>query len=1122
MKPDDDARRQRALDPAASFIVQAPAGSGKTELLIQRYLALLATVERPEEILAITFTRKAAAEMRDRVLASLARGRDERPPQAAHEAANWRLARDVLARDAAHGWGLSDSPSRLQVMTIDAFNALLVRRLPLVSGVGGPVNVTEDVAPLYQEAVRAVLRGAGDRTEAGALARRLLAHLDNDFELASRQLCYLLGRRDHWLPRVLAARATDEDQRREELEASLERTIEAVLSRVAPAVSAETAGEWAGLAAHAGGRLAATNPDHPLTACRGLTSLPAPSAAELPRWRALTELLLTGTGSWRRQVNKTLGFPPDDPEHKARMTALLESLRDDGELNGLLNEVRGLPPARFEDDQWKILGDLLALLPVCAGELALAFRRNGRLDYVALAQHARGALGQPDEPTDLALALDYRIRHILVDEFQDVSAAQVELLETLTAGWTDGDGRTVFCVGDPMQSIYRFREAEVALYLRTRAAGLGALQLEPLTLSSNFRSRPGLVDWCNSQFPDIFPAREDAALGAVSYASSAAARTDAPGPSVTLAGVPAGDVLAEAAAVADRIEAIRRATPGAGIAVLVRARPHLAVIAPELRRRGLRYQAVEIESLGSRQPIQDLLALTRAVSHLGDRTAWLAVLRAPWCGLRLVDLETLAGGPETTLWSRLCDDTVLARLTDDGRRRAVAARRSLRAALAQRGRRPLHRLVEGSWLSLGGPATVPDVAALADARQFFRLLAGLETAGDLADQEALESRLDALYAAPEPDADGGLQLMTIHKAKGLEFDHVILPGLDRRPRGSVRPLLYWHETIPTEGHSNLLLAPVEPRGADPDRLQTYIAGLEKRRNEYELQRLLYVAATRAREQLHLVTPLPQQDDDGRYRMPVAGSLLALLWPRLGNALVAAAVPASEGNGDARPPSLRRLTAGWRSPEPPPDALAGEAPEGLEEPAETEEGIEFDWAGEVVRVVGTVTHRYLERIAAEGVDRWDPARLAAEASRMETMVAEAGVPAARREAAANQVRMALANTLADERGRWILAARDEAARSEFGVAGVAAGRVVRRRIDRCFLDDGVRWIVDFKVSPHEGLDLDAFVAAQTRRYRPQLEEYARLLAALYPHERDRRVALYFTLQGRLEAWTPGSG
>ena len=388
-------------------------------------------------------------------------------------------------------------------------------------------------------------------------------------------------------------------------------------------------------------------------------------------------------------------------------------------------------------------------------------------------------------------------------------------------------------------------------------------------------------------------------------------------------------------------------------------------------------------------------------------------------------------------------------------------------------------------------------------------------AGELPDPAALEARLDRLYAAA--DTGGRVQLMTIHKAKGLEFDHVVLPGLDRRPRVTQRPLLYWQETVADDGRTDLLLAPVEARGAGADPLQSYIAGLEQRRDGFELQRLLYVAATRARESLYLTACLPEENDDGALKSPAKGSLLALLWPGLEDAFRDRALGATPEAEASSPATLVRLASDWALPAPP-AGVALPATAATVAADDADEGVAFDWAGEVVRVVGTVTHRYLERLADDGLAGWDRARIQGERARMEVLLAEGGVPEGRLKDAAALVTEALSTTLADADGRWILSAERRGGSSELPVAGLVGGRPVHRRIDRAFLDDdGVRWIVDFKISPHSGPDLETFLAEQQGRYRPQLDQYAGLLAALHPEEPRRRVALYFALQGRLLVW-----
>jgi ATP-dependent exoDNAse (exonuclease V) beta subunit len=212
--PDLDARR-RALDPAQSFIVQAPAGSGKTELLIQRYLRLLAYVEHPEEIVAVTFTRKAASEMRERVLQALADAKDDNKRSATgHEQLTMELAAAALRRNADAGWCIAENPARLHIQTIDSLCAALTRQMPLLSRFGSQPESIEDASALYLEAARATVALVESDDGAAHDIERLLTHLDNDVKRIEDLLADMLKRRDHWLRHV-------HGRERAELEAAL-------------------------------------------------------------------------------------------------------------------------------------------------------------------------------------------------------------------------------------------------------------------------------------------------------------------------------------------------------------------------------------------------------------------------------------------------------------------------------------------------------------------------------------------------------------------------------------------------------------------------------------------------------------------------------------------------------------------------------------------------------------------------------------------------------------------------------------------------------------------------------------------------------------------------------------
>ncbi|UCC14524.1 MAG: UvrD-helicase domain-containing protein, partial [Gammaproteobacteria bacterium] len=306
---DRDARIQ-ALDVGRSFIVQAPAGSGKTELLIQRYLALLATVDAPEEVLAITFTRKAAAEMRVRILAALRLAGSQDMPDTAHEAKTWKLAREVLNRNRDLEWRLLEAPTRLRVMTIDALHALLSRQLPVLSGTGGSLNISDQPETLYREAARRTLAGAGESGESGAAIRGLLAHLDNRFDRVESMLVDLLARRDQWLPRVTTPRALSIDERKRWLESSLRNQIESTLKLARKACPERLLQELPALARYAADQMAEAGTDSAVVACRNMTGWPAANADAVAVWQGLADMLLVKGGkAWRRTVTKNNGFP---------------------------------------------------------------------------------------------------------------------------------------------------------------------------------------------------------------------------------------------------------------------------------------------------------------------------------------------------------------------------------------------------------------------------------------------------------------------------------------------------------------------------------------------------------------------------------------------------------------------------------------------------------------------------------------------------------------------------------------------------------------------------------------------------------------------------------------------
>jgi ATP-dependent helicase/nuclease subunit A len=1073
----DEQARSLARLPGRSILLQAPAGSGKTAVLAQRLLALLCTVEDPGEILAITFTLKAAAEMRARVIRAL---RGQTPASDPCAAELGRLAAAALQHGAARGWNLRDDPGALRIQTIDAFNYALASQLPLAARAGAALNIADPAAPLYQRAARRTLLAAETDPELSAAAGLLFERLDNHWYRLERLLAQMLAQRGHWLRYVLNR---EPQQLCAHINASLAAIATARLSALMSALPAP---------------LVCAAQELP-----GVGALGA-SCAHLPAWKRLAELALTKQG-WRAVLSaKHLGAAYEARPARLALKELIADLQQLAGVEALLREAGSLPAA-LSDADGSLIAALSLLLQQAAAQLQVQFAQDGRVDYTYLGGAAREALREAGEPTELALRTGLSLKHILVDEFQDTSRAQFDLLASLTAAWEPGDGRTLFVVGDPMQSIYRFRDAEVGLFAAARAHGIGAVPLTALTLTRNYRSTPALVAWFNSTFARVFPAHGDLRTGAVAFSASVAAAEGA---------APAGEAVRlrlfqdrerEAEAIAARIAELRAQDPRGDIAVLLVAHAHAAPILAALTARGIESRGVDLVPLGERPIVRDLVQLCTALYDLADRSAWLAVLRAPWCGASLATLSALSEpDPAPSIWDNLADPACLERCHAEEIARLTRVREVLAAALGQARMHSPAEWLESTWAQLGGMDAYP-AQDLEDARALFDALALRTGTSEWRGPHDFGSLLDELYSTAPTAGEHPVQIMTIHRAKGLQFEHVFVPALDRATRSNDRSLLEWIELPREDGQSDLVMAPIPAIEAEEGGKQVarLVARFNNARDVHERARLLYVAATRARRTLHL-SGAPAARADGTVK-PKTGTLLDCLWPALEGDFELDPHPAPPSGAPRRAPqSLRRLIEAWRAPELP----AVLPTQRLHWQRSAHESLEFSWVGETQRHIGTIVHALLARAGARG-ELAAGVTVPTHAALMDALRLQ-GVPERARPAAAEHIVSALKRTFADERGRWILGTHRGAA-SELALTGIAHGRLRSVVIDRSFIDEsGTRWVIDYKTSRHEGGDVETFLENEMRRYRAQLEGYVALAAALGPQ--PVRAGLYFPLLG----------
>jgi ATP-dependent helicase/nuclease subunit A len=1146
--PSDASVRLEVLDITRSWMLQAPAGSGKTELLMQRFLACLAMVDQPESALAITFTRKAAAEMRSRILSALQEAgqlsKAEISQRPLHEQQSLQLACSVLETSNALGWNILEHPARLQVRTLDSFCESVAQRAPFKGLLGGVAQITEDAWPLYELAAQRVIDHLADPGTQGDAVAALLVRMDNDLPGVRNLLASMLAQRDQWLHFLGRSDAFDASQRqslRSKLEAALVLSVEEELAlihtRIQSILNSAQELETLALMRYSSSQLEGASPSAPMIESIAanadevsissaasssqaspdcdITKWPPATAEHLATWRNICEFLLTASKpALRKAVDKRHGFPVntiDQREWKKlgiEFFAELAVLPGAGELCEALNRVRRLPDPHYTEVQWDFMRAILELLPLAAANLHIVFSERATIDFNEYAQRALDAIGQEGDPTELGLQLGYRIRHILVDEFQDTNRVQVELLARLLRTWEADEACSTFYVGDPMQSIYAFRQADVAIYQQARTQGIGGHQHSFNRLRQNFRSQRNLVEWFNRIFPLVL--REDSDLtNAVRYADAEPSHPALDGLAVQIKGFAKTDRAAEARHLAERIRReLEIPTPAnekpSTIAVLVRSRTHLPELVEALRAAGIDYRAVKTDRLSARPLVRDLEALRSALTNLADRTAWLAILRAPWCGLALADLLELCRGDERS--------TVRELLHQRGRQLSKQARAALARclpvledALAQRGRGSLRAVVESTWLRLGGPACLADrQQGIRDTDAYLALLDEQSSAGMVRDPENFARKLHDLFAPADTRSNIRVEIMPIHQAKGLEWDVVFLPALERRPRQDDKSLLYWR--LRHRGEQEfLLLGPMEAPGKKDRKSATiegYLRDIASECSREELKRLFYVAATRARKRLYLSAVVP---DGG---LPDANSVLRLLWDVPGmQQEFAPEQKESDGQDEekSRPQLLlRRLPAIFVTPLLPEPLQWSPAPRSA-----SEEEHRFEWVGDLLPRVGVVAHSFLQRIALEGPSLWDAERLTSARQAISAALLRAGVMRGELEQGVARVSEALSRTLNDERGRWLLSPHAEH-RCELAVSAVIEGRLQHVRVDRTFIEDGTRWLIDYKITEQLGGDSRRFVQMQVEKYRPDMQRYVRVLRIF--DTRPVRCALYFPLLG----------
>ena len=1066
----DAEQRQQAIDPTQSYIVQAPAGSGKTELLTQRFLRLLGLVNAPEQIIALTFTKKAANEMRERILHALQLAAANTPATTAHQQQTLNYATQALARDKALDWQLLAQPSRLRIITIDALCQRLSHAIPLQDEQISFPGISATPDRHYRAAAKACLNFAIEHQNFQPAIRTLLLHVDNQQDTLLALFVDLLNKRDQWLNPLYHAKMQDKSI----IEDAIAFIEQHELSRFQNSIPHTLWHELIDLAA----RVARIENDsaskrYLLSDWSSVDHINAELTA------SLAALLLTTQQTLRKSFDHHVGLKKgvcDDAVYydlKTRSQRLLEALSATPDFLDALLRVNELPEPHYDPEQWDVLQALFTLLPVLVAHLNLVFNENSEVDFSAISQQALDALGDEDNPTDLALYLDNTIQHLLVDEFQDTSIQQYQLLSKLVHGWQLTDGRTLFVVGDPMQSIYRFRAAEVGLFLRAKTEGIGGVKLTPLQLCCNFRSTETVVEWVNQQFQSIFPQTDDIESGAVSFSPSTHMKANHPHTQISAHAFNSRDEEADALINIIKHELETHAEDT--IAILVRSRSQLSNILMRLREQNIPFQGVEIDLLTTLPHLRDVWSLTQALLMPANRLAWLAFLRSPWCGVSLADLHQIANANKhQSIYQALSNAGAIASLSAEGRVRCQYIMHILSQALAKRHQQSLVDWIIDTLNALH-LEHVLTASAQEDLEQYWLLLEQFEQDGQLSDLDEFYEQLKRLYS--KQVTPSRLQIMTIHKSKGLEFDCVILPGLSKKPSPMDKPLLRWLK-LPSPQHEDLLLiSPVKAAHHVSCRLYDYLGKLDAQKNEYELQRLLYVATTRAKKRLYLTD---------NQQTPGQASFRSLLHQEF--TIVESHIDESE-TLEPPLPALYRL---------PLEFYQHQAPA-----AQTNfTKASFNVNDSTPRLIGIIMHEILQWICEQHVTQMD----ALPFTLIENRLHQLGLPDAVRREALDTIMKQFAQFFQCPIAQWIINTHDDA-RNEYELLIEENGDIATRIIDRTFCDNGIRWIIDFKTG-RETTD-------SQQKYHAQLNDYARILSYKYPE--PIRCGLYYLANNHWNDW-----
>ena len=1064
---DSKQRQQVVAETNCSFVITAPAGSGKTELLVQRVLALLCQCRQPESILMITFTKKATAEMKQRIISALQLTAEQQADKLLP--ITYKYCQKVLQRSEELGWNLTNNGNRLNIKTLDSFCAYLAQNCPIESQCSNIQNVKEDTTSEYQMAIDDFIV-ANSKLFAKAIAI-LLNYCENSYAKLSNLLIDFLRNR-----LFINSFIDNKNLSRQQIANNLKLARNFHFQQLKQTLDSDFLQRLQQSWNYVYSNLIQSNPDF----------------AKVPRDLAscnITELILiintlvlTKKPEVKKTINKSGGFPLKDAAKQEHLD-FLETIRGEPNLVETLQQLVQLPQTN-PLDELDLVAALLQILQPLYRRLDAIFKKENCCDFNFIAYAAKRAIGSAENPTDLTLKLDYTIEHILVDEFQDTSNFQLDLLKVLMSGWQNDDGRTFFFVGDTMQSIYSFRDAEIELFNEVCIYGINDLPFKHLKLSSNFRSQAGIVNWVNANFKNV--AQPSVAIKGIATKDIATKielnNTD---DSVQIIGKTTA--AEEIDFICNQIKAIIATADNNTIAVLVRYRDQIPFIANALTTNDIAINATETQKLNSQFCILDIASLCQCLYFEHDRLSWIALLRSPLIGLTAKDILFLTRNLNDaktmpSIWHNLQHYRQIPNLSQPAMLILKKVVPILAIAMSSVGIVKVTELIQKIWSSLGGNA----IYTLVDEKSYLDLWLSLLAQyfpGLIIDNwNNFADRVATQYVSLTATADNAVELMTIHKAKGLEFDYVFIPHCQKNTKRppttntiKYRVFRQQQQQLPIIINQNSNLS---------NCYYDWMRAIATTENFRELQRLFYVGCTRSKQRLYITfntektTAKPKsllswvQNSDNYFdnipkhiAQDIAADDSAIALQKLTR------LPA---DFKLEPPNFIELSAGQTS---------NSADKAL---------------------AGILMHRALQYIEPNNNTNYKLIKqlLIADAD-------ELGLDNC--ETFCSQIISGLIKTANDATGKWILNNRHFEAANELEIIINGGDTPKKFIIDRTFIADGYRWIIDYK-SIFNNSKLSDLQLRDMLKYQKQLQQYRQLFVKLQP-EVPVKTMLYFPIQAQ---------